>query len=201
MISALLALVLAAPVPPAAVGPLFELPCPQRATEVTVEIDHDRRGAITDARIVKPSGDAQSDRLALASAMTWKVSPATRDGLPVAGKSRTAIYFDAKPSGRCSSPLRVDAWTPRVTPADVPRLEATLAPGVAGAGLLRARWHRFGRNGPVVVHEQAIEAGSPRGDVMASLPHARPLARGMYSMELWQGRKVLVFQTFEVARH
>lgn len=198
MPSALFALILAAAVQPAAARPLFEQPCPQRATEVAVEIDHDRLGAITDARIVKPSGDGLSDRLALASAMTWKVNPATRDGLPIAGRSRTVVRFDANPPGPCTSPLRVDGWTARVTRAEVPRLEATLAPGVAQAGPIRARWHRFGRQGPVVVHEQPVPADVQGSRLVATLPHAKPLTPGVYSVELWQGRQVLLFQLFDV---
>lgn len=62
---------------------------------VVVEIDFDRSGNLTNVTIFESSRNRDLDRSAMDVVRKWKFSPAVSGGVPVAGKMRVPITFDA----------------------------------------------------------------------------------------------------------
>ncbi len=61
-----------------------------------LELDVDREGAVTDARVTRSSGDEALDAAALAAARAFAFDPATRDGSPIPARIRYEHVFEAR---------------------------------------------------------------------------------------------------------
>ena len=89
-----------------------EAPC----VDVELELDVDRDGKVTDARVIRSGGDAL-DAAALESARGFGFVPAMRDGAPIAARIRYESVFEAR-----------QAEPPPVRPARAPRRPPDVAP-------------------------------------------------------------------------
>lgn len=76
-----------------AVDPRPSGPAPRVSVEL--ELDVDRAGAVTDARVVRSAG-ADLDAAAIDAAKSFLFEPATRDGSPVASRIRYEYVFAAR---------------------------------------------------------------------------------------------------------
>ena len=60
---------------------------------VTVGLTYDANGNVTDVQVIKSSGNRNLDRAAVKAAKRWKVNPAVRNGVKVAGLAKTDVVF------------------------------------------------------------------------------------------------------------
>ena len=60
---------------------------------VTVGLTYDANGNVTDVQVIKSSGNRNLDRAAVKAAKRWKVNPAVRNGVKVAGVAKTDVVF------------------------------------------------------------------------------------------------------------
>ena len=60
---------------------------------VTVSLTYDPNGNVTDVQVLKSSGNRNLDRAAVKAAKRWKVNPAVRNGVKVAGVAKTDVVF------------------------------------------------------------------------------------------------------------
>jgi TonB family protein len=63
--------------------------------DVTVHVEVDERGAVTDSRVVSAAKPAFDD-LAIAAVASWTFEPARRAGQPVASHTNVIVHFDPK---------------------------------------------------------------------------------------------------------
>ena len=85
--------------------------------DVTIEVDLDAKGKVTNARVAK-SLSPDADQAALASVQKWIFEPAAKDGLPVATHTRINIRFGPPPTGvasRVDTPARPLKQVPPVS--------------------------------------------------------------------------------------
>ncbi len=96
---------------------------------VVVEVVVDVEGAVTDARAL--SEDEPFSSAALRAARTWRFVPATRDGTPVAAKTRVEIVFRAPVDLSAAPDTEPDREVARPTAAGSTAPPAALAPALA----------------------------------------------------------------------
>ena len=60
---------------------------------MTVSLSYDPSGNVTDVQVIKSSGNRNLDRAAVKAAKRWKVNPAIRNGVKVAGVAKTDVVF------------------------------------------------------------------------------------------------------------
>lgn len=60
---------------------------------VVLVVDINAQGVVTDAKVVRSSGDARLDQAALSVVPKWTFNPAMENGKPVVGQVRVPIEF------------------------------------------------------------------------------------------------------------
>lgn len=69
-----------------------------------LELDVDREGNVTDARVMRSAGEAALDEAAIAAAKQLVFEPATRAGAPIAARIRFEYVFAARPEPEIGPP-------------------------------------------------------------------------------------------------
>jgi len=103
---------------------------------VELELDVDRDGKVTDARVIRSGGDAL-DAAALESARGFGFVPAMRDGAPIAARIRYERVFEARqaePAPKPEAPAEPAGVAP---PSGAPAPAVEKAKSVAETELLR----------------------------------------------------------------
>lgn len=60
---------------------------------VTISLSYDPNGNVLEVQVIKSSGNRNLDRAAVKAAKRWKVNPAIRNGVKVAGVAKTDVVF------------------------------------------------------------------------------------------------------------
>jgi TonB family protein len=107
-------------VPPRVVGPAAALYADVEGT-VTLQASVDVQGNITVLRVLKGL-NPELDERAIAAAMTWRFSPALKDGIPVAAISQIEVDFTLPPEtfrrgGNVTPPTVISRVEPQYTDA------------------------------------------------------------------------------------
>jgi len=106
------------------------------APRVDVELDVDRDGKVTDARVIRSGGDAL-DAAALESARGFGFVPAMRDGAPIAARIRYESVFEARQAEPAPKPEAPAEPAGVVPPSGDPAPAVEKAKPVAETELLR----------------------------------------------------------------
>ena len=60
---------------------------------VTISLSYDPNGNVLEVQVIKSSGNRNLDRAAVKAAKRWKINPAVRNGVRVAGVAKTDVVF------------------------------------------------------------------------------------------------------------
>lgn len=142
---------------------------------VELELTVDAAGAVVDVRLL--SGDAPFGDAALASARTWRFSPALRGGRPIAARIRYAAFFsppspEPGPDGALAATAPSDPTTPRAAPKPPPPAHEIIVEGqrLPAGSVLLTRQETRALPGAFGDPLRAIEAQPGVVPVVSGLP-------------------------------